>query len=95
MAEGMSPPHKPPTADSADPKLTTFLYLVMRDMLPIGYVEHIMSRALKDPGVMSNAELAAYADRVARTLTFDDSPRVQQAPAPGTIPASTPQEESR
>lgn len=89
MAEGVPDPPVQPMADGADPKLVTFLYLLMRDMLPIGYVEHTLARALRDPGVMSNPDLAAYADRVARTLTFDGSSRVRPVPEPGTIPAST------
>lgn len=77
------PPAPPPMAATADPKLVTFLYLTMRDMLPVGYVEHIVSRALRDPGVMTNVEL-----RVARTLTFDGSSPVRREPEPGTIPTS-------
>jgi hypothetical protein len=96
MAEEMPPPYEPPLAPSADPKLVTFLYLMMRDMIPIGYVESTVSRALRETGEMgSNPELAAYAQRVARTLTYDRSLHLVHATdGTGKIPSSPTSQEA-
>lgn len=100
MATDMPPPYVPPQAEEADPKLVTFLYYMMRDLIPAGYVETMMSRVTK-PGEtqtrFANPELGAYAERVAKTLVYDSRREVVHAvPPPGTIPASTsdPNEES-
>lgn len=80
-------------APTADPKLVKFLFLLLRDTLPAGYVESTMARALmRGPEPMgANPELAVYAERVARTLTYDRSQTpVQPDARPGTIAGSTP-----
>jgi hypothetical protein len=70
----LPPPFEPPLADEADPKLVAFLYLLMRDAIPAGEVEKAMRAAVQStPARLSNPELAAYADRVARTLTHPTS----------------------
>lgn len=77
-------------APSADPKLVMFLYMLMRDMAPVGYVESTVARALKEHRQPPSApELRELADRLARTLVHDDSSTVQPGGPPGTITQST------
>jgi hypothetical protein len=71
-APDFSPPYEPPEADKAPEALVTFLYLLARDHLPAGFVEDLMMRAVTNPGGdYSNEHLAAYAEKVARHLSYD------------------------
>jgi len=56
----------------ADSRLVVFLYLLMRDKLPSGAVEDIMSEveSIDDlPCLLSNGWLATHAGNVAKRLT--------------------------
>jgi hypothetical protein len=55
-------------ADEAPDRLTVFLYLLTRDLVPSGYVEGLI--ALMDSGVAeaSDSDLKAWAERQARRL---------------------------
>lgn len=58
-------------APVADPKLVMFMYILARDLLPVGHLDHALARALRErPDLMTNPDLRTLADRIARTLTF-------------------------
>ena len=51
--------------------LVSFLYELMRDHVPVGVVEHIMTNTSTQPCTFSNGWLASYATDVAKRLTGD------------------------
>lgn len=75
MASELPPPHEIPQAEEAPPQqLVTFLYLVLRDCLPSGYVEGMVREGFmtRNSDRYSNPDLANYAERLARQLTYVD-----------------------
>lgn len=83
MASELPPPHVIPLAEE-DPtnQLVTFLYLLMRDFIPPGYIEAMVREGFltRTHPVFSNPDLAHYAERLARQLTFIDPPPEPQQP---------------
>lgn len=65
------PPWEPPLAAEAPAQLTSFIYLIGRDLVPLGYLEKAMMDAVRGgmSATLSNPELAAYAERLAKALT--------------------------
>lgn len=64
-------------ADEAPPRLTAFLYYLIRDLVPPRYIDHILAHtkdaSYAELGVMDKG-LVDYADRVARRLTNGYAP---------------------
>lgn len=62
-----------PKAPEATPQLTAFIALLARDLLPMGYMEHILGRVTSPSGFVGVAspELTEWAERVAKTLVYD------------------------
>lgn len=68
---GVPPPWTPPLADEAPPQLVAFLYLLGRDLLPLGYMEKALMQSVQSGPThsYSNSELQSYAERLARALS--------------------------
>lgn len=76
MAIELPPPHEIPQAEGEVPQqLITFLYLMMRDLVPPGYVAGIMREAYmtKQARTYSTPQLADYAEEIARQLLYTDA----------------------
>lgn len=77
MAERLPPPYEPPLAPGYPPYLKTFLYLLMRDYIPAGFVEGLVAQAVSDSHpIFTNEHLADYAERLARQLSYDASSEI-------------------
>lgn len=66
----------PPGGDTP-PTLKAFLFYLMRDLVPVGYVESAQARAASPamtPPYTASPEIAEMAERIARELVSDDSP---------------------
>lgn len=65
----LPPPWEPPLAESANPKLVAFIYLLLR-IVPAREIEGLVETAVKrgDTTALPNRHLAAYADQIARAL---------------------------
>lgn len=76
MANELPPPHELPEADKAPDQLTAFLYLMMRDLIPPGYVAGILREACmsSNKGRFTNQHLGDYAAEVARMLSYVEPP---------------------
>ena len=74
MAEELPPPYEPFEADACPPDLQAFLYLLMRDLVPTGYIEGLMMQAVsqtsKSGKNFTNQHLAEYAAKIGRQLTY-------------------------
>lgn len=71
------PPPEIPLAGEAPPRLTAFIYYLLRDLVPPRYLDQIASH-VQNVGYAELGELdkglADYADRLARRLTFGYEP---------------------
>jgi hypothetical protein len=75
MAEEIPPPYVlPESEDEATWQLIGFLYLLMRDLVPPGYVESTIAEAftVRRQPTFSNAELRDMAMRMGRQLMYTD-----------------------
>lgn len=63
----------PPEAAEAPPLMVAFLYQIGRDLLPLGYLEHVVANVTSPARIdaMANPELREWAERNARILSFD------------------------
>jgi hypothetical protein len=74
MNEQLPPPYEPPLADGCPPALRAFLYYLMRDYLPVGFVEGVvMQVVMEQPQSFTNEHLLDTADKLARQLSYDPS----------------------
>lgn len=89
MATEIPPPHVVPEAEEDPPvQLVTFLYLLMRDFIPPGYIEAMVREGFmtRHGTVYSNPDLEHYAERLARQLTYVDPPPVYTGGEDPAIP---------
>src|ERR1700741_2187046 len=67
----LPPPYEPPEADDCPPALQAFLYLLMRDLVPPGYIEGLMMEATRGSvSTYTNEHLAEYAAKIGRQITY-------------------------
>lgn len=64
-------PWTPPLADEAPPQLVAFIYLLGKDLVPLGYLEKALMDAVQGGAGarLGNPQLAEYAERMAKALT--------------------------
>lgn len=70
---GLPPPHEIPQNEGEIPQqLVNFLYLLMRDLVPPGYIAGLMREAYMTRHITqySTVQLADYAEEIARQLTY-------------------------
>jgi hypothetical protein len=68
------PGYEPPQSDQCPVPLQRFLYLLMRDFIPPGYVESLMMQSTNETAAkiagFTNKDLASYAEKLGRQLTY-------------------------
>lgn len=76
VAEQGGQGYEAPEADECPVYLQRFLYLLMRDFIPPGYVEGLMQQSTNETAAkivgFTNTDLANYAAKLGRQLTFED-----------------------
>lgn len=76
VAEQGGQGYEPSEADHCPVPLQRFLYLLMRDFIPPGYVEGLMMQSTSETSAkivgFTNTDLANYAAKLGRQLTFED-----------------------
>lgn len=73
MASELPPPHEIPQAEGEIPQqLVSFLYLLMRDLVPPGYIASLMREAYmtRHVKIYSTQQLAEYAEEISRQLLY-------------------------
>jgi hypothetical protein len=75
--EELPPPHEIPQFEGEVPQqLIGFLYLLMRDLVPPGYIAGLMREAYMTRHIRSYSteQLRDYAEEIARQLLFQETP---------------------
>lgn len=73
----LPPPYEAPLADNAPVRLTAWIYLVMRDLLPPRYLDHLAAHVQDwNPAELDSLDpgLRDYAERMARRLIHGYGP---------------------
>jgi len=70
--------YEPPQSEHCPVPLQRFLYLLMRDFIPPGYVEGLMAQSTNETAAkiagFTNKDLANYSAKLGRQLTFEVRP---------------------
>lgn len=66
----VAPPADPPMADVAPEALVTFIYYIVRDLIPPRYIDSILAHARANQAPMPDDDLRAFAERRARELAY-------------------------